>query len=76
MSKSAVRELIALASELSEDERNLVVDAIAPKDSVSGLARDWVVEIERRAELVRSGQSRGRPADVVFDHLESKFKSR
>jgi hypothetical protein len=76
MSKAAVRDLIALASGLSEDERSVVVDAIAPRDSVSRLAQDWEIEIARRADLVRSGQSQGKPADEVFDRLESKIRVR
>jgi putative addiction module component (TIGR02574 family) len=76
MSHTAVRELIALASELSEDERLVVVDAIAPKDSVESLATEWEAEIARRAERVRTGQSSGKPADEVFDRLESKLKGR
>jgi hypothetical protein len=76
MSSAAVRNVIALASELSEDERRVVVDAIAPKESIATLAEEWEAEIARRAERVRSGQSRGKPADEVFDRLESKLKSR
>ena len=76
MSSAAVRNLIALASELSEDERRVVVDALAPKESIATLAEEWEAEIARRAERVRSGQSEGKPADEVFDRLESKLKSR
>jgi putative addiction module component (TIGR02574 family) len=76
MSSAAVRNLIALASELSEDERRVVVDAIAPKESIATLAEEWEAEIARRAERVRSGQTQGKPADEVFDRLESKLKSR
>jgi putative addiction module component (TIGR02574 family) len=76
MSSAAVRNLIALASELSEDERRVVVDAIAPKESIATLTEEWEAEIARRAERVRSGQSQGKQADEVFDRLESKLKSR
>lgn len=76
MSCAAVRRVIDLASELSEDERRLVVDAIAPKESVASLADEWVAEIERRANLVRSGRSQGKPADEVFARIESKLKAR
>jgi hypothetical protein len=76
MSSAAVKELIALASELSEDERSVVVDAIAPRSSISSLAHEWEIEIARRAELVRAGQSKGQPADIVFDRLESQLKAR
>lgn len=76
MSSAAVRELIALASELSEDERRVVVDAIAPQDSIARLAAEWEAEIARRAERVRAGQATGKPADEVFDRLESKLKAR
>ena len=69
MSSAAVKRVIDLASELSEDERRVVVDAIAPKESVTTLA-------ERRASLVRSDRSEGKPADEVFDRLESKLKAR
>ena len=76
VSTAAVRKLIALASELSEDERRVVVDAIAPKESVASLAEEWAAEIAHRAERVKSGQSQGKPADEVFDRIESKLKAR
>ena len=72
MSSAAVRKLISLAAELSEDERRVVVDAIAPKESIASLAEQWESEIARRAERVRSGHAPGKPADDVFDRLESK----
>jgi hypothetical protein len=75
MSSTALRNVIALAAELSEDERRVVVDAIAPKESVASLAEQWEAEIARRAERARAGQSRGKPADEVFDRLESKLKA-
>ena len=40
------------------------------------LTEEWEAEIARRAERVRSGQSQGKPADEVFDRLESKLKAR
>lgn len=76
MSSAAVRKLITLAAELSEDERRVVVDAIAPKESIASLAEEWEGEIARRAERVRSGSAEGKLADNVFDRLESKLKSR
>jgi putative addiction module component (TIGR02574 family) len=76
MSSASVRKVIALASELSEEERAVVVDAIAPKESLASLADQWEAEIRRRVERVRSGQSAGRPADEVFDGLESKLRTR
>jgi putative addiction module component (TIGR02574 family) len=76
MSRAAVQHVIALAAELSEDERSVVVDAIAPKESVSSLADEWQAEIARRADLVRSGRGLGKPAEDVFDRLESKLKAR
>lgn len=76
MSAARVRELIASASELSEDERRLVIDALAPRESVAKLAAEWEVEVARRAARVRSGQSHGNAGDEVFDRLESKLKAR
>ena len=76
MSSAAVRQVIALASELSDEERRIVVDAIAPHESVAGLAAEWEAEIARRAERVRAGQSQGKPAADVFDRLEAKLKAR
>jgi hypothetical protein len=73
---ATVRQVIALAEELSEDERRVVVDAIAPKESIEELARDWAVEIARRAAGVRSGQTHGRPASDVFARIEAKLPSR
>jgi len=76
MSSAAVKRVIDLASELSEDERRVVGDAIAPKESVASLADEWQAEIERRASLTRSAPSRGKPADEVFDRLETKLKGK
>jgi putative addiction module component (TIGR02574 family) len=76
MSSAAVKRVIDLASELSEEERRVVVDAIAPKESVASRADEWLAEIERRASAVRSGRSEGKPADEVFDRIESKLKAR
>lgn len=76
MSSAAVRQVIALAAELSEEERRLVVDAIAPPESVAELAAEWEAEIARRAERVRTGQSVGTPAAEVFDRLEARLKAR
>jgi hypothetical protein len=73
---ATVHQVIALAAELSEEERRVVVDAIAPKDSVEDLARAWSEEIGRRADRVRAGQSHGRPADAVFDGIEAKLRAR
>ena len=76
MSSAAVRHVIALASELSEEERSVVVDAIAPAGVVASLSNEWEAEIARRAERVRAGQSQGKPAEEVFARLESKLRSR
>ena len=76
MSNATVRKVIELASELSEEERRIVVDAIAPREVTASLAEEWEAEIARRAERVRTGQSQGKPAQEVFDRLESKFSSR
>jgi putative addiction module component (TIGR02574 family) len=76
MSSAAVRQVIALASELSEEERSIVVDAIAPRALTASLAEEWEAEIARRADRVRSGQSEGKPAEEVFARLEAQLKSR
>jgi putative addiction module component (TIGR02574 family) len=76
MSTETVRELIALASDLTADERQVVVDAISPRESIDSLADEWEAEIARRAARVRAGQSQGKPADEVFDRLEAKLKAR
>jgi hypothetical protein len=76
MSSAAVRKVIELASELSDEERRLVVDAIAPRETTASLADEWEAEIGRRAERVRAGHSQGKPASDVFDRLESKLAPR
>jgi putative addiction module component (TIGR02574 family) len=73
---ATVHEVIELAAQLSEEERRVVVDAIAPKESVEELSRSWAEEIARRAAHVRAGESKGRPGDEVFDRIESKLRSR
>ena len=67
--------MIALAEQLSDEERGLVVDAIAPKESNEALVRVWREEIERRAVRVRSGSSPGEPAEDVFARIEAKLAS-
>ncbi len=76
MSSAAVREVIALATELTEEERSVVIDAIAPRESIANLASEWESEIAHRARQVREGRSRGKPADEVFDRLEAQLKAR
>jgi len=73
---ATVRQVIALAEELTEEERRVVVDAIAPKESLEDLAREWSREIEARAARVRSGDSGGRPADEVFERIGAKLTPR
>jgi hypothetical protein len=76
MASAAVREVIALGSALSEEDRLLVVDALAPRRAIDAMAEEWKAEIARRAERVRAGQSVGRPLDEVFDRLEAKLDGR
>lgn len=71
---ATVHEVIELAAQLSEEERRVVVDAIAPKESVEELSRAWSEEIARRAARVRAGESKGRPADEVFDRIDAKLR--
>ncbi len=73
---ATVHEVIELAAQLSDEERRVVVDAIAPKESVEELSRAWSEEIARRASTVRAGKSAGKPADQVFDRIETKLRSR
>lgn len=51
----------------------MVVDAIAPKESVEELAEQWTREIERRADRVRSGESIGRLVSEVFAEIRAKL---
>jgi putative addiction module component (TIGR02574 family) len=76
MASAAVKQVIALASQLSEQERRQVVDAIEPQESIAELADLWQAEIERRAARVRSGASTGSPAAEVFARVEAKLKQR
>jgi hypothetical protein len=71
-----VHQVIELAAQLSEEERRVVVVAIAPKESVEELARACGEEIARRAARVHAGDSKGRPADEVFDRIEAKLRAR
>jgi hypothetical protein len=73
---ATVQQVIALATELSVEERKVVVDAISPKESVEELAHEWSEEIARRAARVRAGESQGRGADEVFARVEAKLNSR
>jgi hypothetical protein len=70
---ATVHEVIALAAELTNEERRVVVDAIAPRESLEELARAWSEEIDRRAARVRACESKGRPVDEVFASIESKL---
>ncbi len=75
-SMATVHQVIELGAQLSEEERRVVVDAIAPKESVEELAHAWGEEIARRAARVRAGNSKGQPADEVFDRIEAKLRAR
>jgi putative addiction module component (TIGR02574 family) len=72
---ATVHQVIELAAQLTEEERRVVVDAIAPKESVEELADAWSEEIARRAARVRAGDSKGRPADEVFARIEAKLRA-
>jgi hypothetical protein len=50
---ATVHEVFALAAESTNEERRVVVDAIAPRESLEELARAWSDEIERRAPSSR-----------------------
>jgi putative addiction module component (TIGR02574 family) len=76
MSSAAVRKVIDLASELSDEERRVVVDAIAPPATTASLAAEWEAEIARRVERVKADPQQGRPAHDVFDRLDAKLASR
>ncbi len=52
---ATVHQVIELAARLSEEERRVIVDAIAPKESLEELERAWGEEIDRRAARVRGG---------------------
>jgi hypothetical protein len=71
---ATVHQVLELAAQLTEEERRVVVDAIAPKESREELAQAWSEEIRRRAALVRAGASEGQPADQVFDRIEAKLR--
>lgn len=73
---ATVHQVIELAAQLTEDERRVVVDAIAPKESIEELADAWSEEIARRAARVRGGESKGRPADEVFARVEANLRAR
>ena len=45
-SMATVNEVIELAAQLSEEERRVVVDAIAPKESDEELSRAWGEEYD------------------------------
>jgi len=76
VSSPAVRKVIELASELSDEERRVVVDAIAPREVTASLADEWEAEIARRAERVKADPLHGKPAHEVFARLDSKLASR
>jgi hypothetical protein len=73
---ATVHQVIALAAELTDEERRVVVDAISPKESLEELAQVWSDEIERRAARVRAGESKRRPVDEAFEQVEAKLASR
>ena len=53
-----------------------VVEESSPRESPDDLARAWSEEIEHRAARVRAGESKGQPADQVFDRIEAKLRAR
>jgi putative addiction module component (TIGR02574 family) len=72
---ATVHQVIELAAQLTEEERRVVVDAIAPEESVEEIAEAWSEEIARRAARVRAGESKGQPADEVFARIEAKLRA-
>jgi hypothetical protein len=72
---ATVRQVIDLAAQLTEEERRVVVDAIAPKESVEEIADAWSEEIAQGAARVRAGEWKGQPADEVFARIEAKLRA-
>lgn len=70
-----VDELKTELAQLSTDDRaelaEFLVDTLdATEPEVDP---DWVAELERRAEEIKSGREVGIPADVVFERLRKKY---
>jgi hypothetical protein len=78
MASATAQRVINLVSQLTDDERRDVIDAIARRESesVEQLAEVWEAEIERRAERVLSGVASGAPADEVFARIAAKLSKR
>jgi len=78
------KKVLEEARQLFADDRSLLAAALdASLEPTSSTESDesvtdqaWTAEIERRAEQVLSGASRGRPADEVFADLRARLATR
>ena len=69
------KELIAEAISLPVEERAIVVDSIlrslnSPEDDID---RQWIAEVERRLDEVRTGRVKTIPGDQVFAQIRKRF---
>jgi putative addiction module component (TIGR02574 family) len=70
-----VKDLIAEAISLPVEERTVLVDSLlrslnAADESVE---REWIAEVQRRLDEVRSGAARTVPGDEVFAAIRKRF---
>ena len=69
---TAIRRIIALDSELSEEERHMLSTRLHPRSQSRSSQGSGKPKIERRAERVRSGGGTRAPADEVFARFGSQ----
>ena len=75
MNSTADKIRIELAT-LSEAERtqlaHFLIESLDPETDADAHAA-WDVELERRAEEIKSGRTKGEPAEKVFTELRAKY---
>ena len=65
------RELSRLDTDVRADLAKFLIDSLDPQRDPNA-AEAWEAELQRRLDLIRSGDAIGEPAEVVMERLRKK----
>jgi len=74
---TVVEKIKSELAELTTSERAHVAEFLLESltgDDAEDIEAAWDAELERRAEMIRSGTARAEPAEKVFAELRKRFE--
>jgi putative addiction module component (TIGR02574 family) len=74
---TVVEKIKSELAELTTSERAHVAEFLLESltdDDAADIEAAWDAELERRAEMIRSGTARAEPAEKVFAELRKRFE--